>query len=130
VNGVEYILDSTALLAFLFRETGYEQIGSLLSRSAICSINVTEVAHKLIHRGALPHEAEGIIRDLKLEVSDWTEIMAYRSGQFASFGVSHGLSLGDRACLTLASHLRATAVTSDRQWRHVHGLGVKLLIFR
>jgi PIN domain nuclease of toxin-antitoxin system len=56
--------------------------------------------------------------------------LAYRSAEFTRFNKSHGLSLGDRACLTLAKHLRATAVTSDRTWRRIPSLGVPIMIFR
>lgn len=126
----EYVLDSTALLAILFSEPGRERVIAVLNNSAISAVNVTEAANKLIHRGAQPHEAEEIIRALNLDIRDWTEAMAYQSGEFADFGRSHGISLGDRACLTLAKTLHATAITSDRDWRHLHGLGVKLLMFR
>jgi PIN domain nuclease of toxin-antitoxin system len=131
VNGrAEYVLDSTALLAFLLREQGAEKVAALFDRSVISSINLTETIHKLINLGSARDAAENLVREIEIEAVDWTANMAYLSAGFATLGVSHGLSLGDRACLTLASHLRATAVTSNRQWRHVHGLGVKLLIFR
>jgi PIN domain nuclease of toxin-antitoxin system len=67
---------------------------------------------------------------MELTVVDWSEDMAYRSVEFTRFNKSHGLSLGDRACLTLAKQLKAIAVTSDRTWRRVPSLGVHIMIFR
>jgi PIN domain nuclease of toxin-antitoxin system len=67
---------------------------------------------------------------LELNVESWSEEMAYRSAEFTRFNKSHGLSLGDRACLTLAKQLHATAVTSDRTWRRIPALGVPIMIFR
>ena len=67
---------------------------------------------------------------LELKVEDWSEAMAYRSAEFTQYNKSHGLSLGDRACLTLAKHLHATAVTSDRTWSRKPSLGVPIMIFR
>jgi ribonuclease VapC len=131
VNGqVEYVLDSTALIALVLREPGWERVAEVLDRSAISAVNLMETIHKLVQKGSPYRVAERLIRELRLDVMDWSESLAYRSAEFASFGHSHGLSLGDRACLTLTKHLHATAVTSDRAWRQVPGLGVSLLSFR
>ncbi|HYL76829.1 MAG TPA: type II toxin-antitoxin system VapC family toxin [Bryobacteraceae bacterium] len=126
----EYVLDSTALLALVFRETGWEKVVDLAPRSSIGAVNLTETIHKLIHRGSSAHAAEDLLQKMELDVVDWSEDLAYRSAEFAMFGRSHGLSLGDRACLALAKHLHATAVTSDRAWREIRGLGVPVLMFR
>jgi PIN domain nuclease of toxin-antitoxin system len=67
---------------------------------------------------------------MELTVQDWTEDLAYRGAELTPFNTSHGLSFGDRACLTLAKQLRATAVTSDRAWRRAPELGVRIMIFR
>jgi PIN domain nuclease of toxin-antitoxin system len=67
---------------------------------------------------------------LELRVEDWSEDLAYRSAEFTRFNKSHGLSLGDRACLTLAKQLHATAVTSDQTWRRLPALGVRIMAFR
>ena len=71
-----------------------------------------------------------MLQGLQLNVIAWSESLAYRSAEFAVYGKSHGLSLGDRACLASAKQLHATAVTADRAWRQVPGLGVRLLVFR
>ena len=60
----------------------------------------------------------------------WSEELAYRSAEFAFLGRSHGLSLGDRACLTVAKHFRATAVTAYRLWSRIPDLGVSIMLFR
>ncbi len=86
---------------------------------------VLEAAQK-----ASVEEVRELLRPLKLQVEDWTEAMAYRSAEFTRFNKSHGLSLGDRACLTLAKQLHATAVTSDRAWRRLPSLGISVMLFR
>jgi len=131
VNGRrEYVFDSTALLALVFRESGWEKVAELSPRSTIGAVNLTEAIHKLIHRGSSAEVAKHLLHELELDVVDWSEDLAYRSAEFAMFGRTHGLSLGDRACLALAKHLHATAVTSDRAWREIRGLGVPVLMFR
>jgi ribonuclease VapC len=130
VNGkIEYVLDSAAVMALLSLEPGYKRVAELLNKSAISSVNVAEIFNKLVQK-ASAEDVREFLRPLELQVEDWTEAMAYRSAEFTQFNKSHGLSLGDRACLTLAKQLRATAVTSDRAWRRLPALGVRIMIFR
>jgi ribonuclease VapC len=111
-------------------EPGHQRVAEILEKSAISSVNLAETVHKLVQRGSPTDKIRGSLAHLELAVEDWTEDLAYRSSEFTQFTKSHGLSLGDRACLTLAKHLHATAVTSDRAWRRVPALGVRIMIFR
>jgi ribonuclease VapC len=126
---IEYVLDSAAVLALVSLEPGYQRVAELLDRSVISSVNLAETVNKLVQK-ASAEEVRELLGPLKLQVEDWSEDMAHRSAEFTRFNKSHGLSLGDRACLTLAKQLRATAVTSDRAWRRVPSLGVPIMIFR
>lgn len=127
---IEYILDSTALIALVSLEPGSQRIVGLLGNSAVSAVNLAETANKLLEKGFSQEEVRESLAKLELKVEDWSEAMAYRSVHFTQFNKSHGLSLGDRACLTLAKELRATAVTSDRTWRRLPALGVRIMIFR
>jgi ribonuclease VapC len=127
---IEYILDSTALIALVSLETGSQRIAELLENSAVSAVNLAETANKLLEKGFSVAEVRESLAKLELKVENWSEDMAYRSAEFTRFNKSHGLSLGDRACLTLAKQLHATAVTSDRAWRRVPSLGVPIMIFR
>lgn len=124
------MLDSSALLALLGVERGHQQVAEVIRRSVISAINLAEVTNKLAHETPSVEAARTLVATLELQVVDWTEEMAYQSADFTPFDKSHGLSLGDRACLTLAKHLHATAVTADRTWRRVPHLGVRIMIFR
>jgi ribonuclease VapC len=126
---IEYVLDSAAVIALLSLEPGYQLVAELLDKSVISSVNLAEIFDKLVQK-ASAEEVREFLRPLKLQVEDWTEAMAYRSAEFTQFNKSHGLSLCDRACLTLAKQLRATAVTSDRTWRRLPSLGVRIMVFR
>ena len=127
---IEYILDSTALIALVGLESGSQRIAELLRNSAVSAVNLAETANKLLEKGFSEAEVRKSLAKLELKVEDWSEDLAYRSSEFTRFNKSHGLSLGDRACLTLAKQLHATAVTSDRTWRRVPSLGVPIMIFR
>jgi PIN domain nuclease of toxin-antitoxin system len=123
-------MDSTALIAVVYQEPGYERVVEILDKSAISAVNLAEIINKLILRGSPAEAVRHALLKLELTVEDWTDDLAYRSAEFTRFNKSHGLSLGDRACLTLAKQLHATAVTSDRTWRRMPSLGVPIMIFR
>ena len=127
---IEYVLDSTAVIALLYAEPGHKYVHEVLDKSAVSAVNLAEVVNKLAQRGPSSEAVRESLIGLELRVEDWSEDMAYRSAEFTRFNKSHGLSLGDRACLTLAKQLHATAVTSDRAWRRVPSLGVPIMIFR
>ena len=127
---IEYILDSTALIALVGSESGSQRIADLLENSAVSAVNLAETANNLLEKGFSQAEVRESLAKLELKVEDWSEAMAYRSAEFTRYNKSHGLSLGDRACLTLAKHLHATAVTSDRTWSRKPALGVPIMIFR
>ena len=126
---IEYVLDSAAVMALLSLEPGYQRVAELVDKSVISSVNLAEIFNKLVQKASV-EEVRELLRPLKLQIEDWSEAMAYRSAEFTRFSKAHGLSLGDRACLTLAKQLRATAVTSDRAWRRIPSLGVRIMIFR
>jgi ribonuclease VapC len=126
---IEYVLDSAAVLALVSLEPGYQRVADVLEKSAISSVNLAETVNKLVEKASAEKVRE-LIKPLGLRVEAWSEDMAYRSAEFTPFIKSHGLSLGDRACITLAKQLHATAVTSDRAWRRLPSLGVKVMMFR
>jgi ribonuclease VapC len=127
---IEYVLDATALIALVAQESGSERIAELLENSVVGAVNLAETANKLLEKGFSAAEVRESLAKLELKIEDWTEAMAYRSAEFTRFNKSHGLSLGDRACLTVAKQLRITAVTSDSTWRRAPSLGVPIMIFR
>jgi ribonuclease VapC len=129
-ESVEYVFDATALIALVESEPGYQRVQELVGRSTISAINVAEAVNKFVERGSALDAVQNSLRRLELLVVDWSEEMAYQSAEFTRFNQSHGLSLGDRACLTLARRLHATAVTSDRTWKRIPSLGVPIMIFR
>jgi ribonuclease VapC len=66
---------------------------------------------------------------LGLRVHPFDQQQAYVAGRMELPGRKFGLSLGDRACLALASVLSLPAMTADREWANLD-LGVQVLLIR
>lgn len=111
-----FVLDASALLAFLFQEPGSEFVREVLAHSVISAVNWTEVLQRLQMLGL---ETEGIKEDLAalgLDILPFTSRDAVATADLFKATRSRGLSLGDRACLALARTLDMTALTADRVW--------------
>lgn len=115
-SGRTAVLDASALLAMLHGEPGGDEVQRLLHTAAISSVNWSEVIQKSLERKV---EAEGMREDLEalgLKIVPFSASHAERTASLRAQTRHLGLSLGDRACLALASDLRVPAVTTDRPW--------------
>ncbi|MBY0504177.1 MAG: type II toxin-antitoxin system VapC family toxin [Bryobacteraceae bacterium] len=110
---IKWLLDASAVLAWLQQEQGSEVVDEVIDESAIASINATEVVHKLIHQGATPEQALEILERLAVPVVDFGPAHLRSAARLSQI---KGLSLGDRACLAMADTMGIPAVTADRQW--------------
>lgn len=112
----KWLLDASAVLAWLQEERGAEVVDEVIDASAILSINAAEVLHKLMGRGATPDKAHEILDRLAVPVIDFSSGHLRAAARFSKVT---GLSLGDRCCLGVAETMGLTAVTADRQWAAV-----------
>jgi ribonuclease VapC len=124
-----YVLDASALLAWLHGEPGLEIVEASLGRSVISSVNWAEVLQKIIARGIRePEDVGGDLQYLGLGVIPFTVDDAEIAARLWSMGRQAGLSLGDRACSGLAQRLGLTALTADRSWATLQmGVDVQLI---
>jgi PIN domain nuclease of toxin-antitoxin system len=128
------VLDASAVLAMIFQEPGGVRVETALDAAtqadteiAISSVNWCEVLTKLKRSPAslTPEELAGILSGV--------EVVSFeRSGAELAAELSSRvpfISLGDRACLALASARKATAWTTDKIWIRVKA-GVPIEILR
>ena len=115
------VLDASALLAYLKDEPGYEIVDRVLSESVISSANWAEVVQKVI---AAEVDLDGMLDELEalgLKVEPFITEDAEVTGRLWTQTKQIGLSLGDRACLSLGLRLGVPVLTSDhavpRLWR-------------
>jgi len=123
------VLESSAVLAFLFNEPGGGQVQELFRTGMVSAVNVTEIVAKQIDKGLAPDLAERRCDGLNLEVMPFDHELARLAGKLQADTKHKGLSLGDRACLALAILTERTAVTADRNWAGLD-VGCKIEIIR
>ena len=114
---IKNVLDASAILAVLNGERGEKKVVPLLAESAISTVNLTEVAAKLLEAGMDETSAQLAIAVLGIgEIADFTKDLAWEAARLRPLTKQYGLSLGDRACLALAIKLKVSAVTADKEW--------------
>ena len=122
-------LDASALLAFLFREAGHEQVGSLIEDSCLSAVNLSEVIARFVRDG---HDAPTVLHRLTsttIEIVPFATADAALAASLVPETRRLGLSLGDRACLALALTRKIPAVTADRTWARLQ-IGVDIQVVR
>ena len=124
-----YVLDSSAVIALVRREQGWEKVNAALEHSVISAVSLTESMTKLIRHGGEPRLVERLLRALDLEVIPWDAELAWASRDLCPRAWTNGISFADRACLTLARHLDLAAMTADLEWKKARH-GVQVCLFR
>lgn len=115
----DYVLDASAVLAVLNDETGAAEVAEVIGRSIISTVNLSEVATKLVEKGMDDDSVSLVIQSLPCRVVDFDLGQSLRTGQLRRDTWPQGLSLGDRACLALTEAEGLPVLTSDRRWSEV-----------
>jgi len=115
------VLDTTAVLAYLFQESGADMVSLVLETGSglISSVNYAELVSKLIDHGMTSEIIRETLYDLELDVIEYDEHQAFLTGELLTASKSFGLSLGDRACLALGITKQLPVLTADRVWSNV-----------
>jgi len=123
------VLDASAVLALLQEEPGSRTVEEWLPGAAISSVNLSEVAGKLLELGMPEQEAAGALQVLGMKVVPFHEELAWRAAALRTSTRALGLSLGDRACLATGIFLDRPVITADRTWSRID-LPVRILCIR
>ena len=111
------ILDASAVLALLLDEPGADAVEDAIDDGAIVSaVNLGEVLVKMADAGAAPERAIELIGGLFVEVVPYGLDTAEDGAAIRALAPESGLSLGDRACLSLARAWNRPVPTADRAW--------------
>ena len=124
-----YVLDASALLCLLNQEPGAVRVGEAMAGATISAANLIEVISKLIDKGLDGPTVVADLAELDMVVADVDRTQAEQAGLLRLKTRTHGLSLGDRACLALAQQTGSIALTGDRAWAGLN-LGIEVELFR
>lgn len=113
-----FVLDASAILAFLQGEPGQDAVADALqnARCLVTAANQAEIVAKALDRGHSMDGIQTILAELAYDVVDITAADGMLAGQLRTHTRSAGLSLGDRLCLASAIRLNAAVLTADRPW--------------
>lgn len=123
------VLDASALLAYLKGEPGSDVVDNVLAESVMSSVNWAEVVQKSI---AASVDVDGMLDDLQalgLIMEPFTPEDGEMAGRLWEQTRQYGLSLGDRACLSLGLRLDASVLTADRAWASLN-LSLNIQVIR
>lgn len=124
-----FVIDASAVLAVLLDEPEVERVQAFLSQGDMSAVNFSEVVAKLQERGMPDDAIDRALGHLDLNVLPFDRLQALAAGKLRLHTRGHGLSLGDRACLALASARGVPAVTMDRRWAKLD-VRVEVLVAR
>lgn len=121
-------MDASALLALLNGEHGADVVADALPHGIISAVNLSEVIAKLCEAGVPEKTISRALQPLGLSVVPFDEEQSYEAGLMRNATRNKGLSLGDRACLTLAKKSGLPALTTDKAWSGLSvGVNVKVI---
>jgi PIN domain nuclease of toxin-antitoxin system len=126
----EFVLDASAMLAYIQEERGAENLTKeILDHAVASTVNLAEVQSKLVKKGRNPDEAWEEILSLVNAEEPFTIDHARIAGDLITTTEKYGLSLGDRACLALAIALSAPVYTTEQLWNNLK-VGVPIHVIR
>lgn len=124
-----YVLDSSALLALALNEPGAEAVRQALAAgAALSTVNLTEILTRLLDLGGSVEQSSELVLALNPVVVEFGHLHASIAAGLRTHTRELGLSLGDRACLALATERGLPVLTADRVWAELHvGIDVRVI---
>lgn len=123
------ILDASALIALIYQENGSHLVEKHIAGAEISAVNLAEVASYMVRNGLEEKVVKSLLGDLSLLTIAFDESQAFIAASLIQKTASKGLSLGDRACLALASQRNGIALTADTVWNSLD-LDIKIKLIR
>jgi ribonuclease VapC len=121
----EAVLDASALIAFILNEPGADKVAAVLAGSCISAVNLEETLSKMIQYGKQLEAVSYQIERLRIPVVPFDGEHARIASSLWKITRPFGLSLGDRACLSLAMKLAVPALTTEGVWSKID-VGVRV----
>jgi ribonuclease VapC len=127
-----YLLDSSAVLAWLFSEKGAEIVDPALTGGTVTTANLAEVVRRADQRGYLRSADEltsglaavGLAFEDTLTEADTKRAAALIAASYAEREArgTPALSLGDGICIAVGERLSLPVMTADTAWKDLEDL--------
>lgn len=122
------VVDTSVVLAAMLGEPGgdvLDEPGELFHFSVV---NLAEVHTKVIENGGAIADVEAFLQPLSIRIRAFREGHAEQVGLLRATTRHRGLSLGDRACLSLGLLTGLPVLTADTKWVGLDlGIDVRLI---
>jgi PIN domain nuclease of toxin-antitoxin system len=123
------VIDASALLAFLFQEPGSNIVAESLDGSYMSAVNLSEVLGRFSTDGKDTHIVGAWLRQLPIQIIPFSREEAEQTAALRPQTDRYGLSLGDRACLSLGLSRGIPVLTADKEWGKVD-LPLEIMVIR
>jgi len=123
------LLDTSAIIALLKKEPGYELLEEVIANGAVSTVNLSELVSVLARNSIEESEIDEIIRDIIPEIVPFTEDIAVQAGKLVKLTKDFGLSLGDRACIATGIYHNMPIYTTDKVWKNLK-TSVQIVVVR
>ena len=125
----DVVLDSSAILAVINRGPGAERVLAVADGAVVSALIVAEVVSWMAVRSAPADKIYETMENFKLVVQPFHHARAIAAGLLIVKTARRGLSLADRACVSLAMELGLPVMTGDRAWNDLD-LGIDIQLIR
>ena len=122
------IIDASTLLAFLHAESGSDIAATWMQDATMSAVNYAEVLQKLVDDEDEKKMLDGILSSFNVSIVDFDREQASHVASIFK-AASKGISIADRACLSLGRKLALPVVTGDQAWASLD-LGLEIVMFR
>ncbi len=123
------VMDASALFALLEQEKGADCVLKYLDGAIMSVVNYTETLTLLMRDGHSVEEADHIIQSVLVDIVEFDQAQAKLAAEIRHGGKNCGISLGDSACLALATQLQIPVLTADTVWKKLK-LDVEMIFIR
>ena len=125
------VVDASAVMALMLAETRADVVMRVVRGSLMSAVNVSECCARGVERGASAEAVLALLKTYELSVMPFDLTLAVDAARLREPTRSQGLSLGDRACLSLALRHGLPIMTSDRRMATIDpALGVDVRLIR
>lgn len=125
----KYVLDASALLALINKESGSEQVEKILPKCVMSAINLSESAAVLASISIPQEKIKDMLSELVREIIPFDHEQAFEAAFLRNVTKNYGLSLGDRACIALGRVKKIPVITADKIWADI-ACGVEIHLIR